>query len=753
MTDPLSKEPLTVQERVDRFDEALQSGELPRIDDWLPSSSRDRLPVLLALAIRKLTFLHQAGEATCAGDFFSRFPELLADTPSAIQLVLTELRLEQARNPRITEENIRERYPDLALRPEWAGHHLMTLQQQSTRSFRYPMGLEVPNPTDAPTQTLAYEQSRDVLQIAATPPGYEIERELGRGGMGVVYLARQTKLNRPVALKMILGGAHAGTAEYRRFQAEAEAIARFQHPNILQIYESGEHDGVPYLSLEFCAGGGLDKKLAGTPLLPDAAAELTATLARAVHHAHTQGVLHRDLKPGNVLLTAEGRPKVMDFGLAKRLNDESGMTRTGVVMGTPSYMPPEQATGRVREIGPASDVYGIGAMLYEFLTGRPPFKAANALETVHQVIEEDPVPPRRLQPMTPRDLETICLKCLEKEPRKRYASAAELADDLARYRQGEPILARSIGRVERVVRWCRRHPVAAGTILTSVALSLVFVIGVLSVARTRQDHLRELALRKNASDARHVASTVLLRLQTVGSFVERAAADDALKALIAANDEAGLRAYCQELLKRHDVAKALRGGKDPVASWMVLDAKGAILAVSHDEGVKNPLVAGRDYYSGAVEAFRKAGWPVVHLSRGYRSINQKLDKFALASVITEAESDDRIAGVVVLTLATGSSLGPQLLDGNQAVALALPKDTTPAVGPPPEQRPAAEYVLVVHPAYDPQEEPLLLPPGLIPDFQPDFAHELDPPREDVRLSPTDDYRDPVAAIDPRYAGR
>ncbi len=308
-------------------------------------------------------------------------------------------------------------------------------------------------------------------------PGYEILSEMGRGGMGVVYRARQTRLGRIVALKMILAGGHADEHELTRFRNEAESVARLQHPNIVQIHEVGEHEGLPFLSLEFCGGQSLENKLAGTPLPPPDAAALVETLARAMHAAHLKGVVHRDLKPANVLLTEDGRPKITDFGLAKKL-DDIGHTVTGTVMGTPSYMAPEQACGKGGVIGPAVDVYALGALLYECLTGRAPFKAATTLDTLAQVVADDPVPPSRLQPKVPRDLETICLKCLRKEPTKRYASAEELADDLGRFLRDEPIAARPVGKVERMAKWVRRRPAVAGLL---AAVTLVTALGVAGV--------------------------------------------------------------------------------------------------------------------------------------------------------------------------------------------------------------------------------------------------------------------------------
>ena len=333
---------------------------------------------------------------------------------------------------------------------------------------------------------------------AVLVPGYEILGELGRGGMGVVYKARQIGLGRLVALKMILAGEHASRADMERFRTEAESIARLQHPNIVQIHEVGEHDGKPFFSLEFCAGGSLDRKLDGTPLQPREAARLVETLARAIEAAHGKNVIHRDLKPANVLLGENDTPKVTDFGLAKKL-DAAGQTASGSIMGTPSYMAPEQARGKSQEIGPACDVYALGAILYELLTGRPPFKAATALDTVLQVISDEPVPPTQLQPKTPRDLETICLKCLHKIPAKRYATAAALADDLGRWLAGEPIQARPVSATERAAKWIRRNSVvsalAAAVLLTlggGIVVSGYFAFEALREA-TRANENKELA--------------------------------------------------------------------------------------------------------------------------------------------------------------------------------------------------------------------------------------------------------------------
>jgi serine/threonine-protein kinase len=294
-------------------------------------------------------------------------------------------------------------------------------------------------------------------------PGYEIVEELGRGGMGVVYKARQLSLNRFVALKMILAGPYADEDQLARFRAEAEAVARLQHPGIVQIHEIGSHAGHAYLALEYVPGGTLVRKCAGRPLPPTEAAGLVASLARAMHYAHRCGIVHRDLKPGNVLLAEDGQPKIADFGLAKRLDADAGsaapgpQTQSGAILGTPAYMAPEQAGGKRGAVGPAADVYALGAILYDLLTGRPPFRADNAVDVIFKVITEQPIPPRRIEPACPRDLEVVCLKCLNKDPARRYESAAALVGDLTRFLAGEPIRARPATAGERFRLWAGRR--------------------------------------------------------------------------------------------------------------------------------------------------------------------------------------------------------------------------------------------------------------------------------------------------------
>ncbi len=403
----------------------------------------------------------------------------------------------------------------------------------------------VPNASD-PVQTIGYERSADEklptspaatllvpsgqaypgTDSPAPSPGpqrggsvggarvaeYEILAELGQGGMGIVYKARHLGLNRTVALKMIhanLGGKDVLT----RFRAEAEAVARLQHPNIVQIYDVGEHNGRPYLALEFVDGGTLADRIENKPQPPRWAALMVETLARAVHHAHQAGVVHRDLKPGNVLLTKDEQPKITDFGLAKDMARISSHTRAGSILGTPSYMAPEQAGGVIADIGPHTDVYALGAILYEMLTGRPPFRGESPIDTIRQVLDSEVVPPSRLQPKVPRDLETICLKCLFKPFKRRYPSSLELADDLKRFLEGDPIRARPIGAVERAVKWVRRRPTLSALLASALlAASLAVAGGVWAyLAVTRRAHEAEQA-RHTADEARAEGTRRMVRL-------------------------------------------------------------------------------------------------------------------------------------------------------------------------------------------------------------------------------------------------
>lgn len=356
-------------------------------------------------------------------------------------------------------------------------------------------------------QTANRSNDPDFYSETETPDGYKILGTLGKGGMGVVYEAEQLALGRTVAIKMILSGANASRDQLARFQREAESAARLTHPNIVAVHEVGEHNGLPFFSLEYVDGKSVSHLLRKSTLTGQDAAKLLLPVSRAVHYSHEMGVLHRDLKPQNILLTKTGVPKVADFGLAKRLDVDEGdeKTREGVVIGTPGYMAPEQARSG-SPIGPNTDVYALGCILYYMITGRPPFKAPTPFETVRQSLTNDPVAPSNLQASLDKDLETICLKAMEKDPQKRYQTADEFADELQRFLNGEPIVARPITRTERAVKWCKRNPKVA--MLSGLAASLLLCLmfgGIISAVVINQQRQAERVAREAAENSEQKA--------------------------------------------------------------------------------------------------------------------------------------------------------------------------------------------------------------------------------------------------------
>lgn len=380
-------------------------------------------------------------------------------------------------------------------------------------------------------------------------PGYELQSVVGTGGMGVVYRARHHKLNRLVAIKMVLLGAYAGRDALECLLREAQNVAALHHPNIVQVYDVGEHDGFPYYAMELLEGGDLAQTLQGKPRAAREAAELTRILAGAVHAAHLNGIVHRDLKPGNILLTSDEIPKIGDFSLARRFESDTPIMTSTRLCGTPSYMAPEQAAGDSSSLQPTVDIYSLGAVLYELLTGRPPFSAESSDETRRQVMTEEPVPPSRLNSRVPRDLQTICLKCLQKDPARRYQSAAKLADDLQRFTRGEPILARPIGMTERTIKWCRRRPATAvAIVISAIALTGAIAGGMWLNRIEHARHTEELVRRESAR------TTIESALPVLSQMVKRRQWSDAMGLLRTAQVRLG-EAKSPELDVRLSTAK------------------------------------------------------------------------------------------------------------------------------------------------------------------------------------------------------
>jgi serine/threonine protein kinase len=474
-----------VEEVCDRFEAAWRTGQRPQIEQYLgdtPQPVRRRLlGELLAL---ELDYRRANGETPVRDEYWRRFPDQK-------ELLRAALNDPSEANASATP------MPEMAEGSPSSG-------AEAIRKIRDTLPERI---------TLCRLEVYPTTMLWPTVPGYEIVGKLGQGGMGVVYKARHLGCNRLVALKMIRDGALAGPEQAARFYAEAEAVARLQHPNIVQIYDVGVSAGLPYLALELVDGGSLAEQLKGTPQPPHRAAQLIETLARAMHGAHQQGIVHRDLKPANILLqsiltaedaearrgTAEASlplrssassavkdciPKIIDFGLAKRMPRAPGardgslpayQTQSGEVLGTPSYMAPEQATGRSKDTGPGADVYALGAILYEALTGRPPFRAATTFDTLMLACTVEPVPPRRFRPNVPADLDTICLKCLEKDPRRRYESAAALAEDLHRFLAGERVHARPSPLPVKAWKWAKRRPTLTTLLAVLGAASVSFL--------------------------------------------------------------------------------------------------------------------------------------------------------------------------------------------------------------------------------------------------------------------------------------
>ena len=575
---------------------------------------------------------------------------------------------------------------------------------------------------------------------------YRLGPRIGSGGMGVVHRARDLLLGREVALKLLRGGEHAGALASSLFQEEVRAFARLDHPNVVPIYEAGEHEGQLYFTMKLFPGD-LKAQLGRFEADPAGAAELVEKIALAVRHLHQHGILHRDLKPANILLddASPPNPHVADFGVARLIGEDSQYIRTGAIVGTPHYMAPEQAAGK--DVTWAADVYGLGVILYELLVRELPYPGdCGALARARQ---RPPLDPRALDPRVDRDLARVCLRCLELEPERRYPSAAALAQALRRYLNGEPF--EGAGRLLRAWRWCLRHSVIAGVILGALLFLLLVTFRAVTLIAEQQATRRAQVLQTNMHSAARIAGAVLAHIRTLSDAVALAAADAALAAASADGDRNRMQRFCKQTFDDYeDPVHGLKaGGSSPFDKWFVLDNAGVLQAQYGKLGHRGRLGSSyvwRDYFSGA----RRRGerrWRSTHVSRAFRSETDGEHKFAISAPIYGA--DGRPSGVIVASVAAGPNLGPLVLDDGQRTAvLVAPSDRERVTGP--GWRP---HIGLIHPglrrgeAVGVASEEVRRAGGDPETWRPFW------PSRSERLTASHGYSDPVAAANLGYRGR
>jgi serine/threonine-protein kinase len=627
----------------------------------------------------------------------------------------------------------------------------------------------------------ARDQAPEGEDRLSGPPGgapsfgkYTQLEEIDRGGMGVVFKAWDTGAKRAVALKMIRSGALASKAEVHRFYVEMEAAGALDHPNIAPIWEVGEHAGHPYFTMKLMTGGSLADKVNEYRGDPRRAAELVETIAMAVHHAHQRGILHRDLKPANILLDENGKPHVADFGLAKRVDRKDGLSHTGQMVGTPSYMAPEQAGGSAQALTTAADVYSLGVILYELVTGQPPFDGETLDEIIEKVKKSPPPDPRSIEPRVDRDLAYVCLKCLEKSPEDRYGSAEELATDLRRYQDGESIVRRRF--LGRAWRWCIRHPVTAGLLLTAALFLVIMTWRTVSLTREQEALKRAQIIAANRLSAAMVAGTVLSHIRDLSDAVSRVAEDEAISRALEEGDSEKLQAICQAAYERYeDPSAGLKSGDNsPFYVWFVADKNGLSRGNSRNDP-RNILSARfdlRDYFKGA-RALSQRGSRETYISNAFKGIPGGLYEFAISTPIYRSGGNREWIGVLGAAVATTAKLGSLVLDDDRnRVALAAPWDPNRTL----EQDESAppdppEYLLLRHPGYSKRGEAIALDNEQIRRIgkgsQENEQHILHPLRlpSEPWVGSSDHYEDPLGRgnsddkkgslmpPDPRFAGR
>lgn len=563
---------------------------------------------------------------------------------------------------------------------------------------------------------------------------YEILEVIGHGGMGIVYKARQRNTERIVALKVILTGALAGETEVRRFRAEARAVAKLRHPNIVTLFEVGHENGQHFYSMEYVEGESLLEKVRRNRLSAEEAARIVQKVCEAVETAHQEGILHRDLKPANILIDKRGEPRITDFGLAQQRELRTDLTRTGMVLGTPSYMPPEQATGKTREIGVCSDVYSLGATFYETLTGRPPFQAESAIETLRQVVEIPPAAPRLLNPKLARDLEVICLKALRKQPLQRYASALEFGEDIGRFLRKEPIRARPIGIVERNVAWCLRNPALAGAVGAAVLL-----LGLLAVAALL---FRVNLKQNNKVIAERSARLLQDYLREVSEPVVAISEDERFAGWLKPPVETNaIAVFLREKAKELSAKPGLNGVFE---NWAILDATGdmviRVVSGTPREGKASGLEgtatsttltnrSPRDYFRGAIEKFQ-VGESQVHFSQVYRSADDDFSKIAVSCAIADPENPSAPIGVISMMIKTFSTEDKRLGLGDEKVKTAIlarwDQSATNKAGQTPK------WVVWLHPGFKPGADVIPVTEDFDVEGRENLLFYFDPARKALR---------------------
>jgi len=572
---------------------------------------------------------------------------------------------------------------------------------------------------------------------------YEVHQEIGRGGMGIVYKAHQRSLDKIVAIKTISKGPFATPAAIERIRKEAQRAARLRHPHIVTVHQVAEYEDRHFFVMEFIEGQSLASLAGDKPLPADQAAEYVRTVADAIHYAHQRQILHCDLKPANILLDEHGKPYVSDFGLAKRLGENAKYLPTSAGGGSPGYMAPEQVVGG--ELTTATDVYGLGSILYKLLTGASPFQAPTVLETLKKVREESPLPPTELNPEVDKDLEAICLKCLQKDKDQRYGSAYGLARDLDRYLAGEETSARRWGGRKRSIQWCRRNPLAVGVMSAVVVISVLTLSMALSTAQARKRAQLQEALQSNSFAARDLARTALLQLRDLSDVVEETARDTEFSQMLLKQDYGNVQLHIERICRADSVS---------FVTCTALEEHGIQIARQDESGLETGPIrydfSWRDYFSGTKEHAGLPGRSSVHISRVFRSQIDDHFKFALSAPVLDSERTLR--GVITTLVTTDAAMGRVILeDSRRKVAMIAPRDIdNPGLD---AQNQFSKAVIVFHPGYHRGVDAVQFPDERLMIAQRPRSHgdELDDSKA-TWLS-VDDYQDPVASVAPEYRGR